>query len=83
MSPIVVNYNYLLKNHCIGFSIHVFTLIFIDAILSTVGSFITCLIYLFNISDHSLFGCTLFFFSSYLPWLCGAFLTLTIATVRD
>ena len=64
---------------------HVFTLIFVDAVISTVGCSITSTVYFLVVvqfADQSLFFCTLMFYSGYLPWLFGSLLTLIVANVR-
>ena len=65
---------------------HVFTLIFIDAAISTAGCCLTTLIYILanlNIFARTDFVfCHLSFLSHYLPILFGALLTFLVAAVR-
>jgi hypothetical protein len=64
---------------------HVFTLVFIDALISTVACGLTSTMYLLvvvKLADASFFFCSLAFYSTYLPWLFGSLLTLMVAAVR-
>jgi len=64
---------------------HVFTLIFLDALISTacvIISSITDLLLITNIVLFQNFVCTILFLVSFLPCIYGALLTLIIAIVR-
>ena len=65
--------------------IHVFTMIFIDSVLTNVAGIISIILdtlLLVNVVERTRAYCTMVHAAVYLPFSCGALLTLQVALVR-
>jgi hypothetical protein len=74
---------YILKNFDV--TVHVFTLVFVDSIISTSCSFVAAIIYslgMTNIISLDLTNCSVIFFSTFLPLYLGGILTFLVAAIR-
>ena len=74
---------YILKNFDV--SVHVFTLVFVDSLISTSCSFMATIIRGFVMSNLLTWGfnnCTVLFLSTFLPTHFGGILTCLVAAIR-
>ena len=65
--------------------IHVFTMIFVDSILTVVGCIVSIILeslHLSNFIGRNTIYCTLLYSAAYVPFSCGAISTFLVAVVR-